>query len=641
MRLVFDIETDGLPDTLTKIHCIHAADVDTGEFFDFGPKDIPEGIRFLEQADELIAHNGFGFDFHVITMLYPWFSPKGTLRDTLAEARLIHANVLDVDFTRKRKGLLGTLPPHMMGTHGLEAWGHRLGLHKGDYAKEMKAKGLDPWAQWNQEMHDYCHQDVVVTLKLVKNLESKQYSQPAIFLENRIAALMSMQERNGFVFNERSAADLYARLSVRRAEIQKELIEAFGWWIQPLEAKLPTRSVCYKEATRADQTEGAPFTTFIPVTFNPSSRQHIAKRLTALYGWKPTEFTDNGAPKIDETVLSRLDNPHARLLAESFIVEKRIGQLAEGPGGWLRKCRNGKIHGRVNPNGAVTGRATHSSPNLAQVPSTGAPYGAECRALFTVPTGWYLLGSDASGLELRCLGHFMAAYDGGSYIKILLEGDVHWANVLALGLVPAGTARDKHDASHEAARAMAKTFIYAFLYGAGDEKIGSIVLPNASPEAQKKEGRKLKKRFLTAFPALKEVITAVKASANEPTDPTQKSSAPRRRIEGLDGRWVAVRSDHAALNTLLQSAGALVCKRWLIELEDLCTANGLMHGWKGDFAFCAWVHDEVQIACRTKETTELIGSLSKQAMSLTEQYFNFLCPLDADFGIGKTWADTH
>lgn len=621
-RLVFDIETDGLLDTMTRIHCIVAADIDTGEYFEFPPSNIQSGIAFLEQASELVAHNGFWFDYIALKQIYPPLKLTSNLRDTLAEARLVYSNIKDIDFDRQRHKK-GNLPPKLIGSHSLKAWGYRLGVLKGEFGE------TSDWQTYTPEMLHYCRQDVRVTLELVKRIEAQKYAPEALWMENRISALMAQQESNGFYFNEPAAGSLYAELVGRREELENALVAAFGWWNVPGVVKTPTKNMTFKDPMRGDQTEGAPYTTFTQIVFNPGSRHHIAQRLTQLYGWKPEVFTPAGQPQIDETVLSRMDNPHAKLLAESFMVNKLIGQVAEGQNAWLRLCRKGRIHGRVNPNGAVTGRATHSTPNTAQVPSSKAPYGKECRALFGAPPGWYLLGSDASGLELRCLGHFMAKHDGGAYIKILLEGDIHWENVLALGLFPKGTVRDKHNDAHERARGMAKTFIYAYLYGAGSEKIGSIVNPNGSKLEQEALGKKLKARFLKAFPALKALLEEVKRAAG------------KGHIRGVDGRRIYIRSQHAALNSLLQSAGALVCKRWLIELEILLSAKGYRHGWKGDYAICAWVHDEVQIACRTKEIAETIGHLCQEAMTITEQAFAFRCPLASDFAVGKTWADTH
>src|SRR5690606_27698447 len=266
--------------------------------------------------------------------------------------------------------------------------------------------------------------------------------------------------------------------------------------------------------------------------------------------------------------LSRTAPPETYTLSLTTLF-RSISQLAEGDQAWLKVERNGKIHGSVNPNGAVTGRATHAYPNVAQVPAVRkgkkdgetvilyggeGGYGWECRELFTVPDGWSLVGSDASGLELRCLAHFMARYDGGKYGKVLLEGDIRSENQKAAGL----HTRDN-----------AKTFIYAFLYGAGDAKIGKIVKKGPA------DGKRLKAKFLAKTPALKRLIEAV------------RNAAKRGYLIGLDGRQLHVRSAHAALNTLLQSAGALVCKKWLVMVEEELQARGLKHGWDGDYAFVA------------------------------------------------------
>ena len=194
----------------------------------------------------------------------------------------------------------------------------------------------------------------------------------------------------------------------------------------------------------------------------------------------PTE-NDGKTYKVDEAVLKGIDHPIAADLLSFLLVQKRLGQLAEGQQAWLKLQKNGVIHGRVNTNGAVTGRCTHSTPNVAQVPSVRADYGKECRELFTVRKGYKLVGCDASGLELRMLAHYMAFYDRGEYAKIVTEGDVHTVNQKAAGL----ETRDQ-----------AKTMIYALLYGAGDHKMGEIIGGGA------REGQQLKRKFFSSLPAL-------------------------------------------------------------------------------------------------------------------------------------------
>ena len=310
---------------------------------------------------------------------------------------------------------------------------------------------------------------------------------------------------------------------------------------------------------------------------------------------------------VDEVVLGKLNYPPCKILTEYLLIQKRVSQLNEGAQAWMKCEKKGKIHGSVNPNGAVTGRATHSYPNISQVPSSASPYGSECRELFTVPPGWVLVGADASGLELRCLAHFMAKWDGGKYAEILLSGDIHTENQKAAGLQT---------------RPQAKTFIYAFLYGAGDAKIGSIVGGDASV------GRKLKQKFLRSLPALGRLVEAVQGAAK------------RGYLIGLDGRRIHVRSSHAALNTLLQGAGAIACKQWLVFLEEHLSSK-FKHGWDGDFAFCAWSHDEVQIACRTPEIAEYVAKVAPEMVTKAGEHFGFRCVLAGESKSGKTWADTH
>ena len=599
MALIFDLETDGLLDEVSKIHClvIKSTDDDGGvaSFEGSTPNTtIERGLKWLMETHQVIAgHNIIKYDIPVIQKLYPWFKVDTTkVFDTLVATRLVYANIKDTDNVLLKQE---KLPGKLFGSHSLAAWGHRLGNHKGDYT--------GGWETFSQEMLDYCVQDVEVTAALYQKIIDKNYAQQALDLEHQVAWLMAKQERNGFHFDMKKAAELLGTLVQRRGELERELKEYFGSWEVQLPDFVPARdnkTLGYKK--------GVPVNKIKTVEFNPSSRDHIADRLTTLYGWKPADFTEGGKPMVDEVVLGKLTYPPCKQLTEYLLVQKRISQLNEGGQAWMKCEKKGKIHGSINPNGAVTGRATHSYPNISQVPSSGSPYGPECRALFTVPNDWLLVGADASGLELRCLAHFMAKWDGGKYAEILLGGDIHTENQKAAGL---------------STRNQAKTFIYAFLYGAGDAKIGSITGGASS------EGRKLKQKFLRSLPALGRLVEAVQGAAK------------RGYLVGLDGRHIHVRSSHAALNTLLQSAGALVCKKWLVYLEEDLNAAGLKHGWEGDYAFCAWSHDECQIACRTPEVASYVAHAAKAMVEKAGNFFNFRCPTAGESKVGKTWADTH
>jgi len=468
------------------------------------------------------------------------------------------------------------MPSKLRGSHSLKAWGIRSGVLKGDFNDGSP----DVWDVFTQEMLDYCIQDTAVTAALLKRIESKQFSADALGLEHDMAKLMFLQEKRGFDFDVDTARELYGRLTQRKTDIENELVSTF----EPTIVEMKTK------------------TKVLP--FNPASRQQIADRLMKR-GWVPEAFTDNGQPKVDETILSKIEMPEAALLVEYLTLNKRLGQIGNGKQAWLKAEKNGKLHGRVNPMGAVTSRCTHSNPNMAQVPSVGAPFGEECRALFTVPEGYSLLGADASGLELRCLAHYMSRHDGGKYGLEILEGDIHTANQKAAGLPE---------------RSQAKTFIYGFLYGAGDAKTGSIIGKGA------KEGKAIKKKFLAKTPALAKLREAVNTAVED-----------KGWIKGLDGRVIPVRYPHAALNTLLQSAGAIICKRWYVEIVRALQANNYT---EEDVAIVAFIHDEVQIKVR-KSLEDEIGMLVVRAMQETEQYYKFRCKLDAEYKYGRNWADTH
>lgn len=469
MPFVFDIETDGLLDATTKLHSLVITDTDTGKTYsctDHSPNflSLNEGLAILEAAPVIVGHNIICFDIPALKKLYPSFSPKGVIRDTLTMSRLIYPDMIDRDYARGRSGRTYHLPTKLYGRHSLKAWGYRLSEQKDEFGETTD------WQTWTPDMQTYCEQDVTVTCCLWKHFQQINYSEQAIKLEHQFQEVIFQQEQNGFPFDYEAAEKLYAELCAEREELKTKLQELWppidkGDWFIP---KVNNKTKGYIKGEK----------TWRPkiISFNPASRDDIAERLKLTYQWQPTEFSDTGKPKIDDEVLQSLPYTEAKELARYFLLQKRLGQIGDGAQAWLKVAKKEeienadestaiyKIHGRVTTNGAVTGRCTHHDPNIAQVPAVGVPYGHECRALFYAPHGWRLLGCDASGLELRCLAHFMARYDGGAYAQVILHGDIHWANAQNLGLVPKDMERDKDNEETEYFRnKVAKRFIYAFL----------------------------------------------------------------------------------------------------------------------------------------------------------------------------------
>ena len=459
-------------------------------------------------------------------------------------------------------------------------------------------------------MLDYNTVDVEVTDRLHDALiNSKALSPKANVLEHQVAHIVARQEQYGFPFDEAAAARLTSVLLKERNELERRLQDTFQPFFVDYGEFTPKRNNKNKGITA-----GHPYCAIRLTQFNPGSRQHIAMRLQKLFGWVPTEYTPDGKPKVDETVLEKLPWPEAKLLSEYFLIQKRLGMLSEATNAWTAHVRKGRIHGGVITNGAVTGRATHRNPNLAQVPSVPhgkegilygkeGGYGYECRSLFTASRGRVLVGVDVSGLELRCLAHFMAKWDGGAYGKEVIDGDIHTVNQHAAKLPT---------------RAAAKSFIYAFLYGAGNAKLGLLAGGGAD------DGAKLKRRFLKSVPALAELLEAVGGAAT------------RGYLIGLDGRRLHIRRAFAALNVLLQSAGALACKQWMVEVDQ----EIVRRGWRHKVQQVVWVHDECQFDC-DPDIAEEFGKMCVECVSRAGEFFNFKIPLTGEYKIGKTWAETH
>lgn len=609
-----------------------------------------QGLALLSSSKvKLGGHNILKYDVPVIQKLYPKFPIDPSLiRDSLIEARLIWPDLKDKDNQLIKAGVLDK---KNFNRHSLEAWGQRLRRPKDDYSKRCKDAGIDPWAAWSQDMEDYCVQDVDTNTLLFDIIDKQNYSQEALTLEHEVAWIIARQELYGFMFDERKAVKFYSKLVARKLELEAILVQTFKpFFLRDGKEVIPkqTRSVQVEELgfdysapikVRKEitgykfktfgYTEGARYCKIKLVEFNPNSNDHIENRLKKLFGWEPDEYTETGKAKIDDVILSALPYAEAAPLKEHAVVAKRISQLSEGTEAWLKKVRTdtGRIHGSVITNGAVTGRMTHSKPNLAQVPAGYSPYGHECRELFIVPPNKVLVGADAAALELRVLAGYMARLDGGSYVRTVLNGnmdegtDIHSVNAKALGLDPYRIYFEG-----ESGRDIAKTWFYAFLYGAGDAKLGFILSKTKGAEAIKR-GKASRTKFMRNLPALASLIKKIKEAVKE-----------RGFLKGLDGRVLHIRSQHSAPNTLFQSAGAVLMKKALVILDKHLQGLGFVPGI--NYEFVANVHDEWQIEADT-DKGETIGKAAVEAIKKAGEHYDFRCPLDGEFKLGRNWSETH
>lgn len=660
-RLLFDTESNGFVINATKVHCIAGIDVDTEQRFDFKPDQIEDALNLLDKATALIGHNIQRHDIPLLTKLHGWDAkPDVTIRDTMICARVIYPNVKATDGDLIR---IGQMPPgkDYAGKHTLGAWGYRLGCAKGDYAKVREAEALAlgitdefaikefVWGTWNAAMHAYMVQDCETNLELWKKLKVDAYSQDAIDLEHRAARVCDAINEAGVPFNVKKAGSLHADLIAKKELVEKRLSEEFGSWYAPIS---PTKAefTPKRDNPKLGYVAGAPMTKLKVVTFNPGSRDNIIKVLLDK-GWQPTKFTEGGKPQIDEETIDGIVQrfPEMNGLGEYLMLDKRISQLADGNQAWLKAVQeDGRIHGVLNPMGTITGRCSHFLPNLGQVPNMASPYGRECRDLFYAPDGYNFLGADMAGLELRGLAHYLTPLDGGQYMRAVLEGDPHWLTAQAMGL--AAGPRDKHNPVHTIVREDgAKRGIYSVIYGAGPGKVGEIVY-NCLNKARREnpEGKCLYEEFfgtgVVGEKRLKTVGAKILKGLLNGIDGYADLKAKLQLqvdkfgwVPGLDGRRIPTRSEHSALNFLIQSAGAVLCKRWAADTLD--TLNKTFTLGK-DFQLVLFVHDELQHLVREGIEAQVESIITGCARSAGESY-NFRVPLEGTAKTGKTWATTH
>jgi DNA polymerase-1 len=539
--LVIDIETDGLD--YNRIHCLVTLDVDNNIVKTFLN---PVGVReYFNSFDKIVAHNGSTFDFPALRKLWGVTVPVAKQTDSLILSRMAKPD--------REKG------------HGLKAWGERLGFHKGSYEES--------WEQLTDEMIAYCEQDVLLCAKVYGIVceETKDFSEKAITDEHRMQRLASHVEENGFAFDKKLAHKMYSKLLLEQEEIVVQMQDTFEPEVIQLKTKTKLKP------------------------FNPASRKQIGERLIEK-GWKPRGFTPTGQPKVDESTLEDCSIPEAQILARYFMLQKRTAMIDS----WLKSCGEAdRVHCHYRTLGAITNRMSCSNPNLQQIPSLRKPFGLECRQMWKSDYGNVLIDTDAAGLELRVLAHYM---DDAEYTTEILNGDIHTANQNMAGL----DTRDQ-----------AKTFIYALLYGAGDAKIGSVVNGTA------KDGKALRERFLSNLPSFSRLREAV-----------VHKGTTEGRLRAIDGRQLVVRHPHASINTLIQGSSAVLMKKWFMNTAATMKAR------KTGAKLVAMVHDEMVIECG-KESIDSVSDCVKIAISQVNQEYNLRCKLDCDVQIGNNWSEIH
>ena len=597
--LIFDLESDGLYDNVTKIHCLVIYDIQSGRTFSYGPDAISNAINHLDSADVLIGHNILFYDIPVLKKLHQT-QFKARIIDTLICTRLIwpKETLYDLDEEQYQE-----VPPKLKGSASLKAWGYRLADHKIEF---------QDFTEYSQEMLDYCIQDVRVTEKLWNHIINQKYPESSLVLEHDFAQKINEQIRTGIPFDVDRCLDLVDDLRTKKQKLEHELKTLFpplkkSEWFTP---KVNNQKRGY--------VKGVPFEKIRYEEFNPGSRKQIIERLFNKYQWVPEGKTEKGNPKLDDDVLEKLPFPEAKTLGEYMLINKRLGQIADGNNAWLKLVNNdtGRIHGDVITNGTITGRCSHRNPNCSQVVANGKPYGKECRSLFHSPYDWDLIGVDAKALELRCLAGYLALWDDGEYASMVInpEIDIHTYNQEQFGV---------------ANRDISKRLLYGMLYGCGAAKAGTIIDPNEKNESKLKSmGRSAINGFMKGVPALKKL-----------KDQIEETITNRGYLIGLDRRILHCRSSFKGLNVLLQSAGGILMKQVVVNIHNNIENNlKLKHG--DNWEQLLMIHDEVQLTCN-KKYTEKIREQAMIAFPQAQEFFNFRCKIEGDSCIGSTWAETH
>lgn len=613
-RIVFDIEANGLFDIPVEerlIWCIGLYDLDSEEYRVFRGDDLMEAVTLLHNARLIVAHNGVGYDIPWIKSMYGIdVSENGKVWDTFIVSSLIKGD--------------------MFG-HSLGDWGKRLGFPKMNYLQALKDAGAIPedtpsrtgaeFKFYHPLMLEYVKQDVLVTAKLlkaeIKIAQKDGWGSYAEFigglpfkLEHSAQRVLFEQEQRGWLFNSTKANHLLYRIGQCMEAIDNKLNTLIpcevSQHLTPISDPF-VKSGGYKKSVKDWFVDGdvysvgGPFTRIQIKRINYGSDKQLKSALIRL-GWRPIEFTDNAnnpQPKLTETSLKIWGGKTGTMISKRMMYKHRRGLVT----GLLKNVRaDGRVGAGGKAQGAITGRVTHRV--VANIPRPSSPVGKQIRSLFTSPEGKVLVGCDAAGLELRCLAHYV---NNEEITNEILEGDIHQKNADAVGVD----------------RNTVKTLTYGWLYGAGDGKLGATALDSTIGQwtGSDAEGKIIRAKFLKSMNA----ETLMKQVAK---------AAERGYVKGIDKRIIPIRSEHAALNTLLQSAGAIVMKLAYVKLASWLDADP-----KRGLLLCFY-HDEYTVECDPEQVDET-GRVMAKCIVWAGKKLGFKVPLAGDPQTGKHWGAIH
>ena len=412
-----------------------------------------------------------------------------------------------------------------------------------------------------------------------------------VALEHRVAQILSQQELHGWRFDERAAWKLASSLRSELEETERLLRQRHPYVAgSEFTPKRNNKTLGYVDGCTSTRLKD----------LNPTSRDHISWILQTFHGWTPTQLTPTGKPIIDEVILKDIGTPIAMDFLKCLDITKKLGMISEGMNAWLKLCTSAsRIHHHCSV-ATNTHRCAHRKPNLGQTPSEH-----EFRKLFTASPGQIMVGADLAGIELRMLGHYLGRWSE-SFADTLLNGDIHQQNADRVGV----------------SRRQIKTITYAFIYGAGDAKIGHSYDASLNETKAKRKGKEIREAFVSAIDGLAELLEAI------------KEASKKGFVRSIDGRKILVDSPHKALNYLLQSGAGVVAKRWMVINQDTIKQTGLCA------AQLAFIHDELQFECHPEHANDLSASLVYSAAAAGE-YYNLRIPIEAEAKQGKDWSEVH